>query len=251
MEFQDKVSIITGGAKGIGKSIVESLFKEGSHVVIWDLDDNEAVALKTKLKAKYKRINEILIQKIDVTDPIGVQAAIKEILRTLKSVDILVNNAGLYSIYDITAEDESNWDKIINVNLKSAFLCIKAVLPIMIKNRYGKIVNISSISGKKESIFASPSYCASKAGLIGLTRCVAAQTAKYGINVNCVAPGITDTGMISLLNGKKLDKAMKIIPLRRICTPEDVANAVSFLVRDESNYITGETVNVNGGGFME
>jgi 3-oxoacyl-[acyl-carrier protein] reductase len=121
----------------------------------------------------------------------------------------------------------------------------------MIKNRYGKIVNISSISGKKESIFASPSYCASKAGLIGLTRCVAAQTAKYGINVNCVAPGITDTGMISLLNGKKLDKAMKIIPLRRICTPEDVANAVSFLVRDESNYITGETVNVNGGGFME
>jgi NAD(P)-dependent dehydrogenase (short-subunit alcohol dehydrogenase family) len=251
MEFQDKVSIITGGAKGIGKSIVESLFKEGSHVVIWDLDDNEAVALKTKLKAKYKRINEILIQKIDVTDPIGVQAAIKEILRTLKSVDILVNNAGLYSICDITAEDESNWDKIINVNLKSAFLCIKAVLPFMIKNRYGKIVNISSISGKKESIFASPSYCASKAGLIGLTRCVAAQTAKYGINVNCVAPGITDTGMISLLNGKKLDKAMKIIPLRRICTPEDVANAVSFLVRDESNYITGETVNVNGGGFME
>ena len=108
MEYQDKVNNVTGGAKVIGKSIVESLFKEGSHIVIWDFDDNESGALKTILKDKYKRTNDILIKKLDITDSIGVQADIKKILRTLKSVDILANNTGLYSFCNITAEDESN-----------------------------------------------------------------------------------------------------------------------------------------------
>jgi 3-oxoacyl-[acyl-carrier protein] reductase len=215
------------------------------------LDLDASNTLINNLKAKSAFENIIVVKKVDVTNSLEINEAVKELLKHFEGVDILVNNAGLYSIEDITQEDETNWDKIINTDLKSAFLCIKEVLPIMTKKRYGKIINISSISGKKESIFASPSYCASKAGLIGLTRCVAAQTAKYGINVNCIAPGLTDTGMSSILDDKMFDKALGTVPLGRICKTDDVANAALFLVRDESNFITGETINVNGGSFME
>jgi len=251
MDLQNKVSIVTGGAKGIGKSIVEFLFKEGANVIIWDLDFDAANVLKKNLKETHKFNNEILAEKVDVTISRVIKNAVDNILNSFGTIDILVNNAGSYSVSDITEEDEDEWNKVININLKGVFLCTKEVLPVMIKNRYGKIVNISSICGKKESIYASSSYCASKAGVIGLTRCIAAKTAKYGINVNCVAPAIIDTSMLSVLDNKKIDEAVKTIPLGRIGKPEDVANAVLFLVRDSSNFITGETINVNGGSFME
>ena len=252
MDLLGKVCIVTGGAKGIGQNIVETFYKEGASVCIWDLDVESLNILKKNLVEKNNKLNDkIITQKVDVTKSSEISEAIRIILQKFSTIDVLINNVGLYNIFDITEEDEQNWDKLINTNLKSAFLCIKGVLPTMIENRYGKIVNISSISGKKESIFASPSYCASKAGLIGLTRCVAAQIAKYGINVNCVAPAITDTDIISILDDSKIEKAIKTIPLGRIGKPEDIANAVLFLVKDSSNFITGETINVNGGAFME
>jgi len=250
MNMLNKICIVTGGANGIGKSIVESFFKEGSNVIIWDLDLKSANILRDNLIKRNKPNNEILVKKLDVTRSTEIRESIAEILVKFKSIDILVNNAGIYSIYDISKEDESDWDKLMEVNLKSTFLCIKEVLPIMIKRKYGKIINISSISGRKESIFASPSYCASKAGIIGLTRCVAAQVAKYNINVNCVAPALTDTNSISILDEKKINVAINTIPLNRMGKPEDVANAVLFLAKDDSSFITGETINVNGGSFM-
>jgi NAD(P)-dependent dehydrogenase (short-subunit alcohol dehydrogenase family) len=252
MNLLNKVCIITGGAKGIGRNIVETFCKEGASLCIWDLDIKSLNALgKTLIKNNNILNNKIIIQKVDVTNSYEIRKAIITILQKFGTIHILVNNVGLYTIDDITKEDEKNWNKIIDTNLKSVFLCIKEVLPTMIENRYGKIVNISSISGKKESIFASPSYCASKAGIIGLTRCVAAQIAKYSINANCVAPAITDTDIISILGNSKIESALKSIPLGRIGKPEDITNAVLFLVKDSSNFITGETINVNGGSFME
>lgn len=252
MDLLNKVCIVTGGAKGIGRSIVEAFCKEGASLCIWDLDIKSLNALgKILIKNNNSLKNKIIIQKVDVTNSYEIREAIITILQKFGTIHILVNNVGLYTIDDITKEDEKNWDKIIDTNLKSVFLCIKEVLPTMIENRYGKIVNISSISGKKESIFASPSYCASKAGIIGLTRCVAVQIAKHSINVNCIAPAITDTGIISILGNSKIESTLESIPLGRIGKPEDIANAVLFLVKDSSNFITGETINVNGGSFME
>jgi 3-oxoacyl-[acyl-carrier protein] reductase len=252
MDLQNKVCIVTGGAKGIGRKIVEAFCKEGASTCIWDVDIKSLNALgETLIKNNSSLENKLIIQKVDVTNAHEIREAIRTILHTFGTIHILVNNVGLYTIDDITKEDEDNWNRIIDTNLKSAFLCIKEVLPTMIENRYGKIVNISSISGKKESIFASPSYCASKAGIIGLTRCVAAQMAKHSINVNCVAPAITDTDIISILGNSQIESALKSIPLGRIGKPEDIANAVLFLVKDSSNFITGETTNVNGGSFME
>ena len=252
MDLLNKVCIVTGGAKGIGRNIVEAFCEEGASLSIWDLDIKSLNALgKTLIKNNNILKNKIIIQKVDVTNSYEIRKAIITILQKFGTIHILVNNVGLYTVDDITKEDEKNWNKIIDTNLKSVFLCIKEVLPTMIENRYGKIVNISSISGKKESIFASPSYCASKAGIIGLTRCVAAQLAKHSINVNCVAPATTDTDIVSILGNSKIEIALKSIPLGRIGKPEDIANAVLFLVKDSSNFITGETINVNGGSFME
>jgi len=252
MDLLDKVCIITGGAKGIGRKIAEALLEEGAMVCVWDLDIESLNIFKKSIIEKNNKFKDkVIIQKINVTKIGEIREGIRIILQSFGIIHILVNNAGLYVIDDIMKEDEESWDRLLNTNLKSVFLCIKEVLPIMMGNKYGKIVNISSISGKKESIFASPSYCASKAGIIGLTRCVAAQVAQFGINVNCVAPGITDTDIISILGDNKITNALRTIPLGRIGKPEDIANAVLFLVKDSSNFITGETINVNGGSFME
>jgi len=252
MDLLDKVCIITGGAKGIGRKIAEALLEEGAMVCVWDLDIESLNILKKSIIEKNNKFKDkVIIQKINVTKIGEIREGIRIILQSFGIIHILVNNAGLYVIDDIMKEDEESWDRLLNTNLKSVFLCIKEVLPIMMGNKYGKIVNISSISGKKESIFASPSYCASKAGINGLTRCVAAQVAQFGINVNCVAPGITDTDIISILGDNKITNALRTIPLGRIGKPEDIANAVLFLVKDSSNFITGETINVNGGSFME
>jgi 3-oxoacyl-[acyl-carrier protein] reductase len=252
MNLQDKICIVTGGAKGIGRSIVELFFEEGATVIIWDIDFDAAIDLKNNLENTKKCNNEILVEKVDVTISIEIKNAIDNILNRFGTIDILINNAGIYTISDdFINEDEVEWNRVININLKSVFLCSKIALPIMIKNRYGKIVNISSISGKKESIYASSSYVASKAGVIGLTKCIAARTAKYGINVNCVAPAIIDTTMNVILDNEKKEKAVKTIPLGRMGKPEDIANAVLFLVKDASSFITGETIDVNGGSLMD
>ncbi len=251
MNFKNKSCIVTGGAKGIGKSIAESFFQLGANVAIWDIDLNAANTFKDEILGKNEMNNTVVVNEVDVSNLDDIKNAVNEVLSSFNNIDILVNNAGIYSISNIVEENEKNWDLLIKTNLTGAFLCIKEVLHIMIKNKYGKIINLSSISGQKESIYASPSYCASKAGVIGLSRCIAAQVAKYNINVNCVAPSITDTDCISILDDEKINKAVDAIPLKRIGKPEDITNAVLFLASDKSNYITGETINVNGGSYME
>lgn len=251
MEFLNKVCLVTGAARGIGRCIAEAFFNEGADVCIWDIDMKQAKEVKNNLYIKRKTDNEVFLDEVDLAKPKQIIASMNLIQKKFKKVDILVNNAGIYSILDIDHEDEDTWERTIKINLTGCFLTIKAVLPIMIRNRYGKIINISSISGKKESLFASPSYCASKSGIIGLTRCIAAKVARYGINVNCVAPAITKTDGISFLNTQKIKEAVNTIPLGRMGKPEDIANAVLFLSKEGSDYITGETINVNGGSFME
>jgi len=247
-----KACIITGGAKGIGRVLTENLLIEGYSVLIFDRDLKSAEETYKELKEKHKTGDDLEVFVGDVTSSDDIKNMTDICLKKFGSIDALINNAGLYHIKDIFTEEVSEWDNMIDVNLKGIFLCCKAVLGYMKKKKKGKIINFSSISGKKQSIFASPSYCASKAGVIGLTRCIAAQVARYNININCIAPGAIGTEMLTKnLTEEQILKAKDLIPLRRMGRPEDIAGAVKFLLSSGSDFITGETINVNGGSFME
>ena len=241
-----KTCVVTGGASGIGFATSRLLLKRGYRVAILDINIENMAGLLEKEKN-----NNLLILKADITSSQEVNSSFSVIIDKFKGIDILVNCAGLYSIENILDESEIDWDRVIDVNLKGTFLCCKKTIPLMIQNQFGIIVNVSSISGKKQSLFASSAYCASKAGIIGFTRCLAYQVAKYNIRVNCVAPGITETNIIKILTDEQVKYVISTIPLGRMAKPIDVANAIYFLISDASNFITGETINVNGGSFME
>lgn len=250
--MENKVCIITGGAKGIGKAISRCLVLNGYRIVIFDIDLKAAIESKNEIEKECKIKNSIEIFEGSAANSSDVKKMVDMSLKKFNRIDALVNNAGLYGIGSIFDESEETWEKFLNINLKGTFLCCKVVLDYMKDKRCGKIVNISSISGKKQSIFACPSYCASKAGVIGLTRCIAAQVAKYNINVNCIAPSAVETELLfKNLTEDQLLKVKETIPLGRFGKPEDIAGAVKFLLSEESDFITGETINVNGGSFME
>ena len=166
-------------------------------------------------------------------------------------IDILVNNAGVMRPASVEDTTEEEWERIMNVNLKGTFICSKAVMEVMKKQKYGKIVNIASASGKIGGVATGPHYSASKAGIICFTKTLARELAPYGINVNCVAPGPIDTPMFQLFSKETRESIIKRIPLGRIGEPRDVAEAVLFLVSDAAKYITGETLDVNGGFLMD
>jgi len=250
MSLAGNVCIVTGGAQGIGRAIAEALYVACARVELWDIDMAEAQRARNEMTESIGGSGEVHVQQVDVTRFESIKNAVDDVVGRFGRIDALVNNAGIYSIVSLDEETESDWDRALAVNLKSVFLCVKAVAPVMIGNRCGKIVNISSISGQKQSIFASPSYCASKAGVIGLTRYMAAHLAKHGINVNCVSPALTRTGMMAVLGEKRAQDAVATIPLGRMGEPEDIASAVLFLIGDGSSFITGETLSVNGGSLM-
>jgi len=246
MLLKDRVALVTGGARGIGRAIALLFAKEGADVVVVDINLEEAEKTSGEVEALGRKS---LALKLDVTSFINAEEAVNKILDKLGKVDILVNNAGITKDNLLLRMNEADWDAVLNVNLKGTFNCIKAVSRPMLKQRSGKIVNIASIIG----IIGNPgqaNYSASKAGIIALTKTAAKELASRNINVNAVAPGFIQTDMTAKLPEEVKQKMLAAIPMGKLGSPEDVARVCLFLASDEANYITGQTIIVDGGMVM-
>ena len=237
--LKNKVAVVTGGSRGIGMGIVQKLLISGANVAII----GQSETLLDKASKEFKNLGETVYFCGDVKNLTDIQRCIKEIVNKWGKVDILINNAGITKDKLAIRISEKDWDNVLDTNLKGSFNCIKSILPNMIKNNYGKIVNISSIVGLMGNPGQS-SYCASKAGLIGLTKSIAKEYGSKSINCNVIAPGLIDTDMTKEINTENLSKN---IILKRNGKPEDVANLVCFLCSEDASYITGQTINVDGG----
>jgi len=242
MRFQDKVVIVTGAAQGIGKEIALQFAKEKAKVIIFDLNDEQLQTAENELK----QYCEATALKVDVTNLAEAEKNVNKIIDNFKRVDILVNNAGITRDNLLLRLSESDWDKVLAVNLKGAFNCMKAVSRFMVKQRYGKIVNISSIIGIMGNA-GQINYAASKAGLIGVTKSLAKELGSRNITVNAVAPGYIKTAMTDKLDDRVKEEMLKRIPLARLGTPDDVAKAVLFLASPDADYITSQVLVVDGG----
>ena len=247
MGFEGRVALVTGGARGIGRAIGETLAKRGAELVVADLQ--EELAKQTAKEVQDATGKRTLAISVNVANPGSVNAMVEKALSELGHIDILVNNAGTTRDKLIMRMDEEDWDIVIDVNLKGAFNCCKAVFRSMMKQRYGRIVNISSVSGQAGQT-GQANYSASKAGLIGLTKALAREFASRSITVNAVAPGFIPTTLTQDLAPEWKDAILKATPLGRMGTPEEIAYAVAFLASDEAAYITGQVLAVDGGMVM-
>jgi 3-oxoacyl-[acyl-carrier protein] reductase len=249
MTLEGRVALVTGAGRGIGKAIALAFAGEKAHVVINDIcpkDELEKVAGDISALG----VQSMAIQA-DVTQSDQVKEMIGQIEETFGRLDILVNNAGIIRRGTIETVTEEDWDQVIRVNLKGTFNCSKAVVAIMKRQRMGKIINVSSVAGKTGDITSAPGYGPSKAAIDALTKTLARELAPYGINVNAVAPHAIETEMSAQWSEEKRKSIIEAIPLKRLGTPEDVAQAVLFLASDNATFITGEILDVNGGFFMD
>ena len=246
MRLKDKVALVTGSAQGIGREIALLFAKEGADVVISDINLEKAGKTSSEIAALGRKS---LALELDVSQQSKVEEAVNKILDKFGKVDILVNNAGITRDGLLLRMSESDWDAVINVNLKGTFNCTKAVSKVMIKQRSGKIVNIASIIGIIGNA-GQANYSASKAGVIALTKTTAKELASRNVNVNAVAPGFIQTEMTARLSEDIKAKMLELIPLNKLGNPVDVANACLFLVSEEAGYITGQTIVVDGGMVM-
>ncbi len=244
--LEGKVAIVTGSARGIGLSIATLLATQGAAVVVSDLNHEAADAAVSALVAEGKKAIAV---PANVALAADVKALVAATLSSWGRVDILVNNAGITRDGLLIRMKEEDWDAVLSVNLKSAYHCMKAVLPVMSKQQGGRIISISSIAGAMGNA-GQANYSASKAALIGLTKTVAREYASRGITVNAVAPGFIDTAMTAPLSQQVREALLKEIPLARLGKPEDIAHTVAFLASDEASYITGQVLHVNGGMYM-
>lgn len=247
MRFTDKVAIITGGARGIGKAIARRLASEGAKVAIGDIDKESAE--KTAEEIRNECQTEAIGIYVDVAEEESVKNMVEEVIKAFGKIDILINNAGITRDNLLLRMSEEDWDKVIAVDLKSVFLCTKAVVKYMIRQRYGRIVNISSVIGLKGNV-GQTNYGAAKAGIIGFTKSAARELAGRNITVNAVAPGYISTEMTEKLPQEIKEQMLKQVPLGRPGQPEDVAGVVAFLCSDDASYITGEIIKVDGGMAM-
>jgi 3-oxoacyl-[acyl-carrier protein] reductase len=246
MRLKDRVALVTGGARGIGKAIAMALAREGADIAVADVNIEEAQKTAQEVEALGRKAIGVTL---DVTDYAKAEEGLNLILDKFKKVDILVNNAGITKDNLLLRMSAAEWDAVINVNLKGAFNCLKAVSRPMIKARYGRIINIASIIG----IIGNPgqaNYSASKAGIIALTKTAAKELASRNVNVNAIAPGFIQTDMTAKLPEDIRQKMKEAIPLAKFGTPEDVAGVCLFLASEESSYITGQTIVVDGGMVM-
>jgi len=246
MELKGKVAVITGSARGIGKSIACKLAKDGATVVICDLSMDDVSATVDELRSEGA---EAFPVEVNVTSMASVEAMFDKVMEEFGKVDILVNNAGITRDALLVRMEESAWDSVLAVNLKGTFNCTKCVAKIMMKQKNGKIVNIASVMGLIGNV-GQANYSASKAGVIGLTKSAAKELGRRNINVNAVAPGYIATKMTEALPEKEKEKILELIPLGCIGYPEDVANAVAFLLSDSARYITGQVLQIDGGLVM-
>ena len=246
MRLEGKNALITGAAQGIGKFVALGMAREGANIGISDV--NLELAEKTAKEVQALGVKSFAIQ-LDVADQASVSRAFRTFADEFSSLDVLVNNAGITRDTVLLRMKEADWDAVININLKGAFLCMKDAVKVMVKQRHGKIISISSVV----AFMGNPgqaNYSSSKAGLIGLTKTAAREYAGRGIRVNAVAPGFIQTAMTDALPDSVKDEMKKAIPLNEFGAPEDIASAVIFLASGEADYITGQVIHVNGGMYM-
>jgi NAD(P)-dependent dehydrogenase (short-subunit alcohol dehydrogenase family) len=246
VRFKDRVTIVTGGASGLGKVTAQDFAREGSTVIILDILEEKARSIAGEIEALG---GKAVATKVDATKGQEVKRAVEKIAREWGRIDILINCLGWSESVPFLESDEALWRKVLDLNLISMLLCCHAVLPYMIKQQYGRIVNIASIAGRQPRPMAV-AYGAAKAGVISVTKSLAVAMAPYNIRVNCIAPGPMDTDLIRQLRPEHAEAILRRVTLGRWGQPEEVANAVLFLASDEASYIVGQTLTVDGGNNM-
>ncbi len=247
MLLDGKTALITGSARGLGKAIAIKLASMGANIVLNDIASSDSLdeTADEFRKAGYK----VAVTRGDVRNQDDVKAMVSAAVQSFGSLDILVNNAGITRDKPMAMMSEEDWDSVLDINLKGAFLCTKFAAKQMIKKKYGRIVNIASVAGRYGNK-GQANYSASKAGLIGLTKSTAKEFAPRGITCNAVTPGVIQSKMTDVLPEEVREKYLENIPLGRFGTPEDVANVVAFLASDESSYVTGQVIDIDGGLVM-
>lgn len=246
MSLNGKVALVTGASRGIGKAVALKLAAEGAGVVVTATSLERAQKTADEIVAKG---GKALAVKVDVSKTSDVEALFAKTAEAFGRLDILVNNAGITRDGLLMRMKDDDWDAVIDTNLKGAFACCREAIKLMGKAKGGSIVNISSVVGEMGNA-GQANYCASKAGLIGFTKAVAREYARRNITVNAITPGFIETDMTDTLSASVRDDLMKQIPLGRFGKPEDIANAVFFLVSDAGSYVTGHVLSVNGGMYM-
>ena len=248
LRLDGRVAIVTGGSRGIGGAISSALAADGATVAVLGVsaDRERTETLRASLNGSAAHLHFF---EADVADPQACQRAAQAVIADLGKVDVLVNNAGITKDHTARKMTIEEWQAVLNVNLSGPFFMIKAVLDHMLEQKYGRIVNISSVVGHTGN-FGQANYAAAKAGLLGLTKTLALETARSGITVNAVAPGFTATEMVALMPQAAIDAARERTPVERLARPEEIARVVRFLVDEGSGFITGATYDVNGGMYM-
>jgi 3-oxoacyl-[acyl-carrier protein] reductase len=246
MRLQDKRAIVTGAGQGIGRAIALKMAREGADVAVAEMNADSGARTCEAVEALGRKALSV---QVDVADPKQVHVMVEQVLKGWGRIDVLVNNAGFDRGATLLKVKEGDWDAVLGVHLKGTFNCIQAVAPHMIEKGYGKIVNLSSVWGKSGAI-AEISYSSAKAGVIGLTKSVARELARYQINVNVVLPGLILTPTIAKMAEKYQKMIIEQTPMRRMGQPDEVAQVVAFLASDEASYMTGAAVEVSGGWNM-
>lgn len=247
MLLKDKVVIVTGAARGIGKAIAVECAACGGIPVIADIEAESVEDVVSEINQSGARA---MGRKVDVTKIDEIESLVAEVARQFGRIDVLVNNAGILHATPIEDVSEEEWDRILDVDLKAVFFMSQRVLPPMKKNGKGKIINISSLSGRMGGYANGIAYSAAKAGVIGLTMGMARRLARYNITVNAVAPGTTETDIVKAFTPEKMAALRQLVPLGRLGKPADIANLVTFLASDRADFITGAVIDINGGMFM-
>jgi len=246
MKLEGRVALVTGASQGIGYACALALAREGASVAVAARNQQKLEALVSQITAAGGKAAAFVM---DVAEEEQVKSGIKSALAQFGKIDILVNNAGITRDQLVMRMKRADWDAVLNTNLTSAYLCIQQAIGSMLKQRWGRIINITSVFGQMGQA-GQANYAASKAGLIGLTMAMAREVASRNITCNAVAPGFIETGMTAVLSEEFKQNAVKAIPLGRVGTPDDIASAVCFLASEDASYITGHVLNVNGGMLM-
>ncbi len=245
--LQSKIAIITGGAQGIGAGIVSRFAHEGALVIIWDLQTEKAKTLASILRASGSKCE--VMENVDITNLSSVEEAAKIVFEKYGQIDIIVNNAGIVRDASFLKMTEDQWNQVINVNLTGVFNCTKAITPYMVQKQYGRILNISSISGIYGN-FGQTNYIAAKAAVAAMVKGWGRELGKYNITANAVAPGPIDTEMLATVPDEIREQMKMRVPVKRLGKPDDIASAALFFCSEEASFVTGQTLVVDGGNML-